>query len=169
MRHFDVGIFNKLLGGGVKAGAHAGRAEVELSRGCLRLVNELPQRLDAGSRVSVDQIVRFHDHVQVAQILDRVVGHIGRQRRSGHHASVGHHTNGVAVFGRLGQCVGADALTSTSLVFDHHGLAQNSARFGGHHPCIAVYDAGREGHDHIDRLVGVITLGVTDCGPKAGE
>jgi hypothetical protein len=118
--------------------------------------------------VGVHQVVALEDHGEVGQVLDRVVGHVLREHRAGHHACIRDHADGVAVLGRLGQGVGADALPGAGLVPDDHGLSEQGAGLGGDQAGITVHDAGRERHDHGDRFVGVIGLRAGNADPQAG-
>ncbi|MNT41732.1 hypothetical protein D3C72_1781050 [compost metagenome] len=105
---------------------------------------------------SHQQVRRFRHGSDGRQVFGRVVRKILEQADAAGGGGHADHHQRVAIGLAAGHVVSADDAVGARLVFHDHGLAQIHghmlAQAARHHVGDA---AGREGHDHPDRVVGI--------------
>ena len=90
------------------------------------------------------------------KILDRVVFQVGVDERIDRERAIGSDQQSVAVGGRLGHELGADAAPRAAAIFDDHGLPQRLADLLADQPSDDVrIAAGGEGNDQADGAIRV--------------
>ena len=170
MQHVGAGELLEHLAGEMNRGARTGRGHVVLARVGLQQRDQFRHGL--GRHAGMDhQHVRPHRHAgHRREILGRIVGQLGVERRRHAEHGDGDEADRVAVGGCLGDRVGADGAAATRLVVDQNLLAENIGHLGHYDARDVVGRAGRRiGHDELDRLAGERVLRTREAGRGEGR
>src|SRR5204863_2477719 len=152
MYRFDARLEVEFLASQVSSGAHAGGAELELTRLCLRCRNQFADRLDAGRFTYDKDEGLLGERSNRDKVLQRVICMVRQELGAvGVSAAVGEQC--VTVGGGFRNQGGADRSARTRVVLDSHGLAQHFGELPGDGPGNYVDSAaGAEWLDHLHRL-----------------
>ena len=152
--HAGLGL--EKLGGHVERAAGAGRTIGQFARFALR---EREQFLEVlGREVAVDHqhVLGGGHHADRCQVLQRVVRHLGRQRRVDRQRH-GLQADRVAVGRRLGDRIHTEVASRAGLVLDEHRFAECLAPLvGDQAPDDVGAAAGGVGHNQLDGPFGVV-------------
>src|SRR5437899_8188873 len=152
MNRFDGRLEVEFLGSQVSGGAHDGRAELELTRPCLRCCYQFADGLDAGRFAHDKEKGLVAERGNRAKVLQRVIRKV-RQELGAVCVSAAVGEQRVTVGRRFRDQGGANRAACTSVVLDCHGLAQQLGELSSDGAGNYVNPtAGAEWLDHAHRL-----------------
>ena len=150
VRELDARRFLEGLGSEVGDGAVAGTRVVDAARIGLRGLHHVGQRLVRRFGARHDHQRRAGDQADRRQVLHRIVGKLGVQRRVDREVAGLPHHQRVAVPRRLGRGIHAEVAAGAGLVVHHEGVAGVPDLVGELARDDVRAAAGGEGHDQAD-------------------
>ena len=158
VQRLAAGLVQQHLAGEVVRGADAGRGELQVRIGLLGQLDELRQRLGLEIRPHEEEHRRLRHRGHRHQVGRRVVGQVlAVERRVDRDRADVADDEGVAVGIGLGVLRRAGDAARPRLVYDRDRLAEGLLHPVGGEPSGQVGGAaGGEGHDHLDRAVGIV-------------
>lgn len=168
MQQLDAGLEREPLGGDLVDGAVTRRAEGDLVRLGLRLLDHVLHGVEAAVRMREQDERGDRNARDGDQVFRRIIRGRRHQRRDGDEVARGDEDR-VAVGRRLHDRIDAERAARAGAVLDHGGLAEHVSELLGDETCCDVGHAARgEWDDDLDGARGPGLSG-GGCGEERGE